>query len=238
MGSGRGNRVTRFRPGFLGGPKFNGVSFSSGDYLTRSSALTGVVDADAAMGSFWYRSTRDGSYEPIFTGIGNSFIIAKNASNVLRFQISSGIFLDMTGGTITVADGWKHILWAFDISAALALIYVDDVDVTSVSTIAGGGNGDFTASTWYQGRNAALFGEFDIGQFWMKLGSALDISVEANRRKFVSSGVTPKTLGADGSNPGLTPEVFFHGNASAYLANRGTGGDFTLTGTLATVQFP
>lgn len=38
----------------------------------------------------------------------------------------------------------------------------------------------------------------------------IDISVEANRRKFIDSLGYPVDLGGDGSNPGVTPIVFLH----------------------------
>ena len=70
-------------------------------------------------------------------------------------------------------------------------------------------------------------------------GQSLDFSIVSNRRKFLSAGGKPVFLGADGSLPtGTAPIIYQHlddGEAVANFAtNRGTGGDFTITGTLDT----
>jgi hypothetical protein len=61
--------------------------------------------------------------------------------------------------------------------------------------------------------------------------SYLDITVEANRRKFRTSGGKPASLGADGSTPlGVQPLLYApSGNPGT---NLGSGGNFTVTGTL------
>jgi hypothetical protein len=69
----------------------------------------------------------------------------------------------------------------------------------------------FTASGQLIGGSAAganlLSG--DLFDYWEAHGF-IDISVEANRRKFINSIGDPVDLGADGSNPGVTPIVFLH----------------------------
>ena len=56
---------------------------------------------------------------------------------------------------------------------------------------------------------------------------------EATRRKFISANGKPVDLGSDCSAPtGTAPAVCFSGDATTFGTNKGTGGTFTLTGTL------
>lgn len=73
----------------------------------------------------------------------------------------------------------------------------------------------------------------DAADTWIAPGQFIDFSVEANRRKFIDVNGKPVDLGADGSTPtGTAPPMFFSGNAAGFPTNKGTGGVFTLTGSL------
>ena len=73
----------------------------------------------------------------------------------------------------------------------------------------------------------------DIADVYIAPGQFIDFSVEANRRKFISADGKPVDLGSNCSTPtGTAPAVCFSGNASSFGTNKGTGGAFTLTGTL------
>lgn len=232
--------MTRFKAGFLAGGSFSGVDFDGSDYLRRNSTV-GASDGSKAIGSFWFKATRDGSNELIML-VDGAFQIQKSNSNVLLFTFrDTGGTADLvfqTTNTVTVADGWVHVLWAFDMPS-YAYVYINDVDdTTNTTSVADTYN--FTSTVWVHGSNVTATANMvcDIGQFWMHLGNSLDISTESNRRKFVNSDLTPKNLGTDGTRPGLTPQIFFDGGSSTYSTNAGSGGAFSLTGSLTTVTFP
>lgn len=76
---------------------------------------------------------------------------------------------------------------------------------------------------------------------YKKFASAVNalgnITVKANRRKFISANGKPVFLGTDGSKPTGTPPIVFlsqqrNDTPNTFNINRGTGGDFTITGTL------
>jgi hypothetical protein len=72
-----------------------------------------------------------------------------------------------------------------------------------------------------------------VADFYLNTDETLDISVEANRRKFIDAVGKPVDLGATGATPtGSQPAVFMTG-AAASFGNVGYAGAFTLTGTLA-----
>src|SRR3546814_17811034 len=74
----------------------------------------------------------------------------------------------------------------------------------------------------------------DGADLWLDPGTYIDLSVTANRRKFVGSGAaTSVDLGADGSTPtGTAPLVFLSGATADWHTNKGAGGGFTENGAL------
>ena len=76
----------------------------------------------------------------------------------------------------------------------------------------------------------------DLAEFYYNPGASLDFSDAANRAKFAVDG-KPIFLETDGSGPtGSAPVLYLHQDAGEAPANfkdnKGTGGDYTITGTL------
>lgn len=71
-----------------------------------------------------------------------------------------------------------------------------------------------------------------LGNVWFSSqASFTDLSVTANRRKFINADLTPADVGSNGQTPfGSPPPVFLHcavgGAAADFVANLGTGGAF------------
>ena len=71
----------------------------------------------------------------------------------------------------------------------------------------------------------------DIGHLWLSVNQTLDLSVQANREKFILAGA-PVDLELNGSGPtGTAPEWYYDGNAPDWI-NQGTGPSGTLVGAL------
>lgn len=68
----------------------------------------------------------------------------------------------------------------------------------------------------------------------------VDLSVTANRRKFINHDLSPVSLAADGSKPfGYSPPLFLScetGVATDIATNYGTGGSFNISGFLSTLN--
>lgn len=74
----------------------------------------------------------------------------------------------------------------------------------------------------------------DMADVWIST-EFLDIDDAAVRAKFIAAG-KPVSLGSTGQLPsGRTPEICFSGDASGFVTNRGTGGAFTLVGSVTDV---
>jgi len=119
-------------------------------------------------------------------------------------------------------------------------IYINDVDdaqYTAYQDLAA----DLTLADWSIG--ALPDGTAKVNACFAEVYFApaqyLDLSVVANRRKFISASGRPVYLGADGSRPTGTAPIMYQrladgAAASTFATNLGTGGDFTITGTLTT----
>jgi hypothetical protein len=119
-------------------------------------------------------------------------------------------------------------------------LYINDVDDENVLTFTDD-TLDYTGGDWSVGARPSGNLKFDgcLSEFYFAPGQYLDFSLVANRRKFISPTGKPVQLGLTGSLPtGTAPLMYHHlddGEAVANFAtNRGTGGNFTITGTLDT----
>jgi hypothetical protein len=108
-------------------------------------------------------------------------------------------------------------------------VYLDGVEYTTTSPTLTDDTIDYTHTAYGIGTR----GTGSIYNGTMKFiyfdTATLDLSVSGNRDKFAS----PTALGADGSGPtGAQPLVCYYGEVADWNTNRGSGGDYTVTGTL------
>lgn len=108
-------------------------------------------------------------------------------------------------------------------------LYCNDVALTPSS------GGWISAGPFVQGTSGLLNeyigqGNPAVADIWIAAPNAfVDLSVEANRRKFINPDLSPVYLGADGSAPfGVQPQIYqtipSGGVANDFLLNRGSGG--------------
>ena len=227
----------------------NAAGFSTGNYLTRGAGLTGAVDSKQMTFSAWIRvnsllgARLIASVGTLGGSNGQSRVILSGAAN--RFQIigvnSAGtIVLSIESSAIPFGDEWVHVIGSADLTDANKChIYVNDVTDLQVVNTYTNDTIDYTWPDWGVGAypNGSNPLDGDIAFLWFAPGVYIDLSVEANRRKFISSLRTPVDLGDDGSTPtGTAPLVYLAGSLGAWDVNKGTGGGFTTTGTLGTVD--
>lgn len=230
------------------------VNFADGatDYLARGGVLTGVADGKQATGSLWFRTSNAGM--PSGTAMQELFVSTRNADNFAAFGVGVGSGPDIrvtadTGGStsnallmnttaLTPNDGnWHHVLFSFDMAdTAKRHLYIDDVSDMSVTTYVDTVL-NFVELDHYigRGKGTAANSQFsgDLADLWMDFGTYIDLSIEANRRKFISAAGMPIYLGPDGSIPtGDKPDIFLSGDDVLFASNRGTGGGFTENGAI------
>lgn len=216
------------------------------DYLTRGSDFTSNANSKVGIISCWINITgTDGpgqEYAVIDTP-GQGVRLQRDAT-IMALQcrdISTTTILNVNSGSTTVlsTSGWVNVLCSWDLSTSSAHMYIDDVDVTNTTLITNG-TIDYTKSEYYVGRDQGNTIKFngDMVDVYFNNQEYIDISVEANRRKFISSAGKPVYLGNNGELPtGTSPRLFLslaQGAAvSTFATNKGTGGGMTITGTLA-----
>lgn len=134
------------------------------------------------------------------------------------------------------ANAWTHFLFSWDTHHAAGLKRTQvAVNGTLASVSVEQEFGD-DSIYWtqdvvpYQLATGPFSDEFDVADFFFAVDVDVDLTNAANIAKFISGGkpVDPATAVAAFG----TPAVLFSGNASTFGTNQGSGGSFTLTGSL------
>ena len=212
------------------------------DYMTRGAGLTGAADSKTGIISAWVRLDSGNGIDRILWPASNGAELLWNAAN--RFQVilknSAGTELASPSTSVYAAGvTWRHVLASWNLATPEINIYVNDaLDGTQGPT---DDTVDYTVADWGVGATTAAAEKLNgcIADLYFAPGQYLDFSLVVNRRKFISASGKPVHLGTTGALPtGTAPLVYHHlddGEAVANFAtNRGTGGDFAITGTLDT----
>lgn len=220
------------------------VTYGTNAYLHRTgSGLTGAADGKVGTVSFWFKFASD-HLASIITGGPNTSIF--NANVDIGFSTAGRPVISLySGGGSTVRvqmlaagdyhDGaWHHLLASWDANTGTRQMYIDDV--SDVATSSGSNNNiDYTNVNWRMGSlfdGSRDLAPDDLAEFWFDFTTHLDLSVAANRRKFIRADGKPAFLGTNGEKPtGSSPILYINGPASGYGTNLGTGGNFSTSGT-------
>ena len=221
------------------------------DYMLRGSDLSGNADSKSGIISVWVRlDGGDGTYMRIFCGSNSlvtaltDFILEREIGNTFavtaRNAAVTTILLIRTVATYVASSTWLHVLASWDLAAGTNNLYINDVSDKSIVTNTND-TIDYTEADYVVG--ASELGTLKLNgclaELYFAPGQYLDFSNVYNRRKFISASGKPVSLGANGALPtGVAPIVYEHLNvgelASDFAVNLGTGGGFTVNGSLTT----
>ena len=220
------------------------------DYMTRGGALTGSADGKSGILSFWIRFDGTTTEQRIFgnTSGGTLFFTVSRVTSDSIIQIigrnAAGVtILDLpTSSTFAASATWYHILASWDLSNTVGHLYVNDVsDVGSTTLTDDTINYANVSEGWHIGANNSGNLKVDgcLAEFYFAMNQYLDLSSVYERRKFISANGKPVFLGGDGSSPTGTAPIVYQRVAdgaavATFATNLGTGGDFSITGTLET----
>jgi hypothetical protein len=219
-------------------PAFNAVDFDgTSDYLTRGADLTGNVDSKKGILSAWIRfDGLDGTTQYIINAQGGYFNLTKNTSNYLIVDgySSTGVLqLQMrTTTAITASPKFRHLLMAWDLTVPAAYCYLDGVSDKTAVTEINSLDIDYTRTNYGVAASAGSTSPVNgaISELYFAPNQYLDLSVQANREKFILNGA-PVSLGSDGSTPtGVAPAIYLPNRAALVGTNAGSGGNFTING--------
>lgn len=237
--------------GTSGAATVDAADFDGTNDLLNRGAITGISDNKKGIVSVWVKRdqiTNGETFLDIFTG--NTHILkfdvlsSANSSLVrvrLRLTDATNVVIDSTAsGGISTTTAWYHALASWDMSTSSVHLFVNDVDrkgsVTGVADLAV----DYSLADETNVAADLFDAKYDGGMAELYFTTEyLDFSVEENRRKFISSTGKPVQLGATGEAPtGTAALIFLHlddgETANNFAVNRGTGGNFTVTGALTT----
>ena len=227
--------------------QFNG----STQYLNHTNG-TGFSDSGTFTFNFWVKRATDSTTERIFfvnatggAGADGRFLPGFDTSDqfILFARNSSGTeLLNITCTTTPISDtNWHHILASIDLSvddSSHRYVYIDDVAQSMTVTTFVNSSIDFSGNAFTVAANSVSFTAKFFGalsELYLDTGTFINLSVEANRRKFITSGGLPADLGSDGSTPsGSSPEVYLADG----LTQTGTTTAFTATGSPTAVDGP
>lgn len=138
------------------------------------------------------------------------------------------------------SNGWVHVIASWDLAVGRGQLYINDADALDAGTkVVNDSDIDYTRgelaiAALPSGANGIAG---DVAEFYLHLGASLDLSVTANRRRFIDGAGRPVDLGFNGSIPtGSPPTLFLTGPTGTWHLNRGKGGGMTLHGALATAS--
>jgi hypothetical protein len=221
----------------------NAVEFDgTNDYLTRGADLTGNVNGKELTISFWMRQRSSGAGTWTIYRTQNSRVslrIVTGSSIRLTCNNASGSQVFEFDPLAVSNDVWQHVLISFDLtSSSNRHVYFDGVAKSPIYTPYNDNNIDFTDTDHIIGASdssGANKFDGDLADFWLDF-NYIDLSVAANREKFIKNG-KPVDLGIDGRKPtGTAPILFLSGEAENWHTNKGSGGGFTESGALTTAS--
>lgn len=234
------------RLGYADDPtSFVAAHFDGATYAKRGAGLTGAADSKLFTFNLWVRRESAAAAAVLLAGVTTlngatyrfrfSLDVTTNKLHIEALNAAGTTILDVRTSALAVGK-LHHIVGSFDLSStSKRWLYVNDVSNLATITTYTNDIIDFTVADWSIGATPAAGSVFtgDLGDVWLDAGHYLDLSIEANRRLFVSEQLQPIDLAADGSTPTASaPIVYFGRNLSTWHTNKGTGGGFTLTGTL------
>jgi len=231
------------------GSSSSGVALNGSTMMYYDGSLTGQADTTQMIVYFRMKRTGTMSTQFIWDYLGDG----SGAGNIQHFHYGSsgGIFFtrlsDLNGDPVeghfepspsaANDDTWRNYLVAFNSESGVQMsyLYIDDTLADSESLTL---NEEVDFTTAPGGFDWGIFGRHRTGgnsgmwqgavsHAYICTNSYLDITQEANRRKFFDAdGVGTDLSGAP------TPLIQFTGNAAAFNAgtNEGTGENFTVVG--------
>lgn len=229
--------LMRSRSGFS--PRL-AVFDGTNDFLLRGGDLTGIADGKAGtISTFISVAGGAATNRGLFYNGAIRMAVFIDTSNrlhlLLRNAAATGVLDVSTTNQLPANGSVHHVAASWDLAAGAVQIYLDGASETIITGIAPVNDTiDYTDTNWAIGSqvsgNLKLNGS--LGEFWFS-PTRLDLST--NITNFRTAAGKAVNVGADGSAPGVTPLVYLSlrsSTASDFATNRGTGGNFSVTGAL------
>lgn len=199
--------------------------------FNKTTDFTGNANGKQGLCSFWIKPSATSGFSPfIGNGSGNIAIgVSGLAMHVYGANAAGSEILGLDTTTNLTLNVWTHILMSWDLGAAYAKLYINDVYRSSGFEMHTNDTLDYADGGWTIAESGFAG---CLSEFYFAPNQFLDITNSVNRRKFVTADLKAVDLGADGSIPtGTSPLYYMRKNGSNRLVNSGSGGNFdSITG--------
>lgn len=215
--------------------------FDDFTYLTRGAGLNGAADSKLWTFSCWLRidSGLGGRLITGQTSVGGAAALTRivqggSGNFSMNGYNSAGVEICNLQSSVLPTDVWVHVMGSADMTdTGKRHLYVNGVSDLAIVGVYTNDTIDFTYADWTIGAYGDGSSSFNgsIAEMWFAPGVYIDLSVAANRQKFISSTLHQVNLGDHGELPTGTPPLVYLGNNSFnWEQNLGTGGDFEVNG--------
>jgi hypothetical protein len=202
------------------------------DYLSRASALSGVVDGKELVYSVWFKLDSDtaGIIYRTTSNIGGIIYLGSGNFRIENKTPVGGDALEFQSNTApVVVNKWHHLACSFDMTNTNNRhVYLDNQSVSGTYNYYTDTNLDFTNTNQFVGQNGSGSSYFD-GEIAVLFFDTNYIDLSTSNPFYDTETDKPKFLGATGELPtGSAPLIYLPLYASSAGTNLGTGGDFTV----------
>ena len=201
----------------------------------KSTVISGPTNSKYFTFSMWVKPVWDG--EVYFLNSANNVQLGFNSSSNVVCVLKDGNsnIVSLTTSLKVPSGEWSHIGISLDTSSESSRwVYINDTVDSSVTwTTYYDVPLYWLDSTWSVAQvvNGGYRYQGCMSEIYINTDAAIDLSVEGNRRKFISVDSHPVNLGADGSTPtGSQPAFYLKYPYTGFHTNAGYAGDFTVEG--------
>lgn len=213
-----------------------------------SNPPAGAASGKIWLVSFWVNKGTDGTEQRVWSSTSfkacSITLEATNTVSVLaRNAANTNILSAATTETITADGLWHHVAISVDLAdTGNRAIYIDGSAATVTWSIYSDDSIAFAEAIYWRvgsDTNGTVDLDSSISEFYLDTpASYYDLSTGLSAFRD-SATFGPADLGADGSTPtGSQPDVYFSGDDTSFVTNKGGVGAFTASGTIDVVNGP
>lgn len=233
-----------YEAGSGGGFVVDAAEFDGSTYLSRAAFMS---DGRQVTITGFFNATSVGDYQFLVSATTNCYIAITDLGE-LEFYAGDSTdttYIDVYSSVSGLDDGaWHSFCISVDTNFSagnklVSLVIDRAVDTPTIFDASAAFDINMSAGTAYVGYSSSSFFLNGCMAEATCNPEYIDFSNSANLNKFVTTGNKPENIGADGSTAyGAACAMYLHlddaESAANFALNAGTGGNFTVTGTLAT----
>lgn len=217
------------------------VKFDGASYLARGADLTGSADSQVGFVSFWVKFKNGTNHLPMYIidSTGSTIDVHRTQQNKFRVRAENSAgttVLSMTSKkNYNHKDGWIHFAAAWNLATPEGYMRINGVDDLATGGTFTAATIDYTVANHYIGaaETATGFLNGKIQQLYLNTAEFLDISESGNMQKLYDNGAV--SFGATGNFVTDNQPIVYMFNTATWSTNLGSGGNYTLTGSLSYV---